>query len=154
MNRFIALFSALILIFLLSCKTSFSISVVTPPAILLNENTTRILIINNVTHDNSPDKLLSQAMQGMQYNGNVMAAERSVTGLVRSLDDSRYLKGIVSNPIILRQSELINWARVDSLCAALGAHAIIEIANFESQAPVGGTVLANATGQTTSPLRG
>jgi tetratricopeptide (TPR) repeat protein len=83
-----------------------------------------------------------------------MAAERSVTGLVRSLDDSRYLKGIVSNPIVLRQGELINWARVDSLCAALGAHAIIEIANFESQAPVGGTVLANATGQTTSPLRG
>jgi len=154
MNRVFIFFAAFVLTFATACKTNFRISVVTPPAILLNQNATSLLIINNVTHANSPDKLLLQAMQGMQYNGNVMAAERSVTGLLRSLDDSRYLKGVVSNPIVLRNGELINWTRVDSLCEAMGTQAIIEIANFESQAPVGGTVLANATGQQSSPLRG
>lgn len=154
MNRSFILSASFLLMLITSCKTSFRISVAQPPAILLHENTTRILIINNVTDDNSPDKLLSQALQGQQYNGNLMAAERSVLGLIRSLDDSRYLKGIVANPITLRNGALINWQRVDSLCEAMGAHAIIEIERFESQAPLGGTVLANATGQRTSPLRG
>lgn len=154
MNRNIVFSILCVLAIGTSCKTNFRISVVRPPAILLHEQTTRILIINNVTHDNSPDKLLSQALQGQQYNGNLMASERAVLGIIRSLDDSQYLKGIPTNPISLRNGKDINWARVDSLCEVLGAHAIIEIEQFESQAPVGGTIVANATGQRTSPLRG
>jgi tetratricopeptide (TPR) repeat protein len=154
MNRNITILSILILTFATACKTNFRITVMTPPAVLLHEHTTRILVVNNVTHDNSPDKLLTQALQGQQYNGNVMASERAVLGIIRSFDDSRYLKGIPANPIILRKGNEINWSRVDSLCEALGAHAIIEIENFETLAPVGGTILANASGQRTSPLRG
>ncbi len=140
--------------FLSSCKTSFRISVVNPPDIQLNENTTRLLIVNNVTHDNSPDQLLGQILKGQQYNGNVMASERAVIGLIRSFDDSQRLKGIACNPIQLREGQVINWYRVDSLCAALNADGIVEIETFDSSAPVGGTVLANATGQRTSPLHG
>jgi tetratricopeptide (TPR) repeat protein len=154
MNRTVIFSILLFLVVGSACKTNFRISVTRPPAILLHESTTRILIINNVTHENSPDKLLTQALQGQQYNGNLMASERAVLGLIRSLDDSRYLKGIAANPIQLRNGKEINWQRVDSLCEVLGTHAIIEIEQFDSQAPVGGTVLANATGQTTSPLRG
>ena len=137
-----------------ACKTSFRISVLTPPPILLNDSTRKILVVNNVTDDNSPDKLLAQVLQGQQYNGNVMASEQSVTGFIRSLDDSRYLKAIAGEPISLRSNETINWQKVDSLCAVKGTHAIVEIEHFDSQAPIGGTVLANATGQTNHPLKG
>jgi len=139
---------------LTGCKTSFRITVMTPAPILLDDNTTKLLIVNNVTEDNSPDALLKQVLQGQQYNGNVIAAEQSVTGMIRSLDDSRYLKGVMTSPIKLRDEKQINWTRVDSICAASGTHGIIEIETFDSQAPVGGTILANATGQTNSPLRG
>jgi tetratricopeptide (TPR) repeat protein len=137
-----------------SCKTSFRISVVSPPAVQLSPETVKILIINNVTHDNSPDKLILQALQGQPINGNVMASEQCVIGLSRSFNDSRYLNGLAINPIVLRNEKEINWIRIDSLCMAHGAHAILEIESFQSQAPVGGTVLANATGQISSPLRG
>lgn len=136
------------------CKTSFRISVTTPAPILLDDKTTKLLIVNNVTEDNSHDALLRQVVQGQQYNGNVIAAEQSVIGIVRSLDDSRYLKGVITSPIKLRDDKQINWNRIDSICQAQGTHGIIEIETFESQAPVGGTILANATGQTNSPLRG
>lgn len=137
-----------------SCKTRYRISIVSPPAVLLHEETTRILIVNNVTHDNSPDRLILQAIQGQPVNGNVAAAERSVIGMVRSFNDSRYLQGQPINPIAVRRDKEINWSRIDSLCNEHNAQALIEIESFQSQAPVGGTVIANATGQRTSPLRG
>jgi hypothetical protein len=138
-----------------SCKTSFRISVRRPPAVQLDEHVKTFLILNNVTESNSPDKLLQQVLQGQQYNGNVVAAERSVQGVMRSLEDSRWYKGIALDPVVLRnENQSINWARVDSLAAALGADGIIEIENFDSQAPVGGTIVANVVGQTSIPLRG
>lgn len=142
-------------IILTSCKTSFRISVRRPPAIQLDENVKTFLILNNVTEQNSPDKLLQQVLQGQQYNGNVIAAERSVQGIMRSLEDSRWYKGVALSPVKLRNADLsINWTRVDSVAASMGAEGIIEIESFDTQAPVGGTVLANATGQTRIPLRG
>lgn len=139
---------------LLACKTSFKISVVRPPAVQMNESTRNILVINNVTHDNSPDKLIAQMIQGQPVNGNILAAEQCVIGLARSFDDSRYLKGIPINPISIRNGQEINWSKIDSLCYVNGVQAVIEIESFQSQAPVGGTIVANATGQITSPLRG
>ncbi len=144
----------LLILTLASCKSSFNISVVTPAPILLNEQTTRIILVNNVTQANSPDKLLLQALQGQALNGNVAAAEQCIIGLNRSLEDSRYLQATTINPLVLRNGNEIDWMRVDSICQAQGAHAIIEIETFQSQAPVGGTIAANATGQTRSPLRG
>ncbi len=142
------------LLLLSSCKTSFRISIVSPPAVQLNETTTRIVLINNVTHDNSPDKLITQALQGQPINGNIAAAEQAIIGIVRSFDDSRFLKGVVLNPISVRIDQEISWSRLDSICLANDAHAVLEIETFQSQAPVGGTVLANATGQRASPLKG
>lgn len=144
----------LLVIFLTSCKSSFRISVVSPPSVLLSEQTNKIILVNNVSNDNSPDKLLLQVLQGQVLNGNVAAAEQCIIGLNRSLEDSRYLQSSTINPIVLRVGNEINWFRVDSLCEAQGAHAVIEIETFQSQAPVGGTIAANATGQTRSPLRG
>jgi tetratricopeptide (TPR) repeat protein len=139
---------------LASCKTSFRISIVSPPAVQLNETTTRIVIINNVTHDNSPDKLILQALQGQPVNGNIAAAEQALIGLIRSFEDSRFLQGIVMNPLAVRNQQEINWLRLDSICEANQAQAVLEIETFQSQAPVGGAVLANASGQRSSPLRG
>lgn len=141
-------------VLLASCKTSFRISIVSPPAIQLNAETTRIVILNNVTHDNSPDKLIMQALQGQPVNGNIAAAEQTVIGLMRSFEDAQFLKGSVLNPLIVRNNHEINWPRLDSICVANQAHAVLEIESFQSQAPIGGTVLANATGQRSSPLRG
>jgi hypothetical protein len=149
------IFIAALVVFITSCKTSFRISVRRPPAVQLDESVQTFLILNNVTEQNSPDKLLQQVLQGQQYNGNVVAAERSVQGIMRSLEDSRWYKGVSLSPVQLRNHDLsINWAKVDSVAAAMGADGIIEIESFDSQAPVGGTVLANATGQTRVPLRG
>ena len=146
-----------LMIFLLvgsSCKTRFRISVTVPPAILLNEETRKILLVNNVTQDNSPDKLITQALHGQAINGNVAAAEQSIIGLIRSFNDSRFLQGQAINPISIRNKKEINWLRIDSLCVVHQADAIIEIETFESDAPIGGTILANAAGQRSSPLRG
>jgi tetratricopeptide (TPR) repeat protein len=154
MNKSIIIISIFLIGFATSCKTNFRITVMTPPPILLSETTTRFLIINNVTQDNSPEKLITQALQGQQHNGNVIASERAVLGMIRSFDDSRFLKGIQGNPISLRTQNQINWQRIDSLCLAQGTHAVIEIETFETVAPVGGSVLANASGRRTSPLRG
>jgi hypothetical protein len=154
-NSLIILLSLFTALLFSACKTSFRISVRTPPVIQLDNNVTKLLVINNITEENSPEKALTQVLQGQQRNGNLMAAEQTVIGIMRSLDESGVLKGVLGASQSLRNSDqTVNWKNVDSICAAMGVQGIIELERFESQAPIGGTVLANATGQTRSPLRG
>lgn len=152
-KKSVFIFVALSLL-LTACKTSFRISVRNPPEILLADSTKRFLLVNNVTNENSPDELLDQVIKGQQYNGNVLASEQSINGILRSLDDSRYLKGTPRAPLQFRKNMETDWNIVDSACRNSGVQGIIEIASFESKAPVGGTVLANVAGQSASPLKG
>ena len=155
MRLFILAFT--FLIFFNSCsKRSFRISVTRPAEIAVPEGVQSFVIINNVTEANSPDQLLRQAAEGRQPNGNVIASEQVVTGLLRAFDNSGFYQGIVIASSALRNTETlaINWSKLDSICAVNDAEGIIEIAYFESQAPVGGVVLGNVLGSRNHPIRG
>jgi hypothetical protein len=151
------IFIALGLVFTLSScsKKSFRISVSHPAQIAVPDGVRDFIILNNVDEKNSPDELLKQALSGNQPNGNILAADQAVTGLLRSFDDSRYYSGIVLKHIPMRNSQkLVDWNKIDSLCAEHNVQGIVEIEYFTSQAPVGGVVMGNVLGSTNSPLRG
>ncbi len=151
------LFAACISAFLFtSCsKASFRISVTLPPVISVPEDVHSFIILNNVTDSNSPDDLLKKVLKGQIPNGNLIAAEQTITGLLRSFDDSKYYKGIVFREINLRnKAHLPDWNKIDSICNTNLSQGVIEIATFRSQAPVGGVVLDNVLGKTNSTLSG
>lgn len=154
--RFILVGFALIFLLTSCSKRSFRISVTRPAEIAVPEGIQAFAIVNNVTEENSPDQLLRQAAQGRQPNGNIIAAEQAVTGLLRAFDNSGFFQGIVVAPTPLRNPEtlLINWNVIDSLCALLQTEGLIEIEYFESQAPVGGVILGNVLGSRNHPIRG
>ena len=149
---------ALFLLFLLnSCsKRSFRISVMQPAEIAVPEGIQAFAIVNNVDEDNSPDQLLRQAAQGRQPNGNIIASEQAVTGLLRAFDNSGYYQGVVVASTPLRDPEtlLIDWRAIDSICGVTETDGLIEIEYLTSQAPVGGVILGNVLGSRNHPIRG
>jgi hypothetical protein len=153
--RYFFIFLALALTLSSCSKKSFRISVTRPAQIAVPDGISSFIILNNVNDSNSPDELLKQALTGQQPNGNILAADQAVTGLLRAFDDSRYYRGIVLRNINVRDGQrLVNWAVVDSMCAANDAQGVIEIEYFTSQAPIGGVVLGNVLGAGNHPLRG
>lgn len=155
MNRKLFLFFALVLLISSCSKRSFRISVKIPAEIAVPEGVSSFIILNNVNDENSPDALIRQTNIAKQPNGNTIASEQVVTGLLRAFDESRYYRGVVIKDINMRLSNrLVDWQKIDSLCAANDTEGIIEIEYFTSQAPVGGVVLGNVLGSTNHPLRG
>ena len=142
------------LLVLTSCKTSFRISVQTPPKVKLPFEVTRLGAVNNVTKENSPEKVIVEIMASQSINGNVVAAENAPAGLFRGLEKSGYLSAETIPPTPLTLGGAPNWPFIDSLCAARQLHGIIETSSVTTISPVGGTVLASATGQNSSRLQG
>lgn len=139
-----------------SCKTSFRISVKEPAVIDMPEEAKRFGIVNNVTNENSPEKVLGTVLGTQQLNGNVLAAENAVNGLLRAMDHSNILQGevlTVGDSLHLESGE-INWEFVDSLCTARNLQGIAEMVELRTTAPVGGSVLANVSGKTNTKLEG
>lgn len=89
-------------------------------------------------------------------NGNVVAAERAVDGILRALSDSRDLRGEIFeiDSSYYLSSGKLNWDMLDSVARVQGIHGFMEISEVRTVSPVGGTVLANATGQTNNRLSG
>lgn len=145
----------LILLLTASCKTSFRISVQEPARIKLDNNTKTIGVLNNVSNDNSPDKVIQQLLTSETLNGNIIASERAVDGAHRALERSNYLRPVTlqKQPVKNAGGE-IQWNLIDSICNANQLDAIIEFGEIRSISPVGGTVLANATGQSNTRLDG
>jgi hypothetical protein len=146
----------LVSIVLSSCKTRFRISVKEPAVVKIPDEVIHLGIVNNVTNENSPDKVIGQMLGSEQINGNVAAAERAMDGVLRALDNSNQLKGQtldISDSIRMEDGEL-NWAFIDSVCRTRNMQGLIELIEVRSVSPVGGTILANASGQRSAKLQG
>lgn len=140
-----------------SCKTRFRISVQEPAVVELPENAKHLGIINAVNEENSPEQQVAGAVLGTaQINGNVEAAERAVEGALRALDQSNKLQGtsVAHLESSSKNNGQVNWTLLDSVATAEGYDGFIELKKMETQSPVGGTVLANASGQQSMRLDG
>jgi hypothetical protein len=154
-NLLLLVVSGLVLT-LFSCKNAYRITVKEPAAIPLPAETTVIGVINNVTTDNSPEKVITSILSSQSINGNVEASERAVDGVLRALSNSRDLRGEVfeiDSSHIDAEGNL-NWTIIDSIAQDRGIHGFVELNEIRSVSPVGGTVLANASGQTRNRLNG
>lgn len=73
---------------LISCKTSFRISVKEPAVVDIPSETTKFGVVNSVTRANSPEEVIGTVISGGSIHGNVVAAERAVDGIYRGLENS------------------------------------------------------------------
>ncbi|MDX1652253.1 MAG: DUF6340 family protein [Brumimicrobium sp.] len=144
-------------LFLQGCKTSFRISVKEPAVVKIPENATRFGVINNVDSENSPEKKIAGVIMGTeQINGNVEAAKRAVDGALRALENSSNLKGqsLPELSEIRDVNGVIEWEKLKEIAKEKELDGFIELTQMESVAPVGGSVLANASGQNNMRLEG
>src|SRR5690606_11697785 len=112
-------------------------------------------VLNHVTQENSPEKVIEVLMRSQSVNGNVVASERAVEGVLRGLGRSSNLIGkTIAEADIRDANENINWNYIDSICNSQNIEGILELVEVQTISPVGGTLLANATGQTSTRLEG
>lgn len=139
------------------CKTSFRISVKEPAAVKISNEATSFGIINNVDSDNSPEKKIAGIILGTeQINGNVEAAKRAIDGALRAFENSGYLKGqtLGSDTEIHKENGEVDWEKLNEIGEEKGLDGFIELTQMETVSPVGGNVLANASGQRSTRLDG
>lgn len=144
-------------VLMISCKTRFRISVKEPAVIDLPDEARSFGIINTVNEENSPEQRIAGVILGTtQINGNESAAERAVEGALRALDHSNYLQGtkIPQLTNIYHPDGSVDWELLDSVAQQQGLDGFLELCKMETQTPVGGTVVANATGQRSMRLDG
>lgn len=142
---------------LTSCKTSFRISVKEPAVVRIDESVKTYGIINNVDQENSPEKKIAGIILGTEsINGNVEAAERAVDGTLRAFENSGYLKGqTLSKEVKLHQEDgSVDWEELSKLAEEKKVEGFIELTKLQTVSPVGGNVLANASGQRSARLEG
>lgn len=142
---------------LTSCKTSFRISVKEPAIVRIDESITTYGIVNNVTQENSPEKKIAGIILGTEsINGNVEAAKRAVDGTLRAFENSGYLKGqTLSKDVGLhKENGDVDWDELEEIAKEQNVEGFIELTQMETVSPVGGNVLANASGQRSARLEG
>lgn len=155
MNKLI--FIGVVCLLSLSCKTRFRISVKEPAVVDLPNNARSFGIVNAVNQENSPEQKIAGAVLGTeQINGNEEAAERAVEGALRALGRSNSLQGTKVPQLkdVYNADGSVNWRLLDSIAEKEGLDGFIELSRLETQTPVGGTVVANATGQNNMRLDG
>lgn len=139
---------------IVGCKASFRISVQQPPKVKIPFEVTRLGAINNVTKENSPEKVITEILTSQSINGNVVASKNATEGLLRGIEQSNYLNAEIIEPQNLTLGGTPNWTYIDSLCTARNIHGIIELTEVQTISPIGGTVIANTTGQNSTRLEG
>lgn len=143
------------LLILASCKTSFRISVQEPSIVKIPSKVRTMGVLNHVTQENSPEKLIEVLLRSQSVNGNTVAAERAVEGVLRGLGKSNTFVGeTIANGQVRSSEGNINWETIDSICFAQNIEGIIELIEVQTISPVGGSLLASATGQTSTRLEG
>lgn len=145
-----------LLIVLSSCKNSYRITVKEPALIPLPSETRVIGVINNVTDLNSPQKPITAILNSAELNGNVAAAERATDGVLRALTNSQDMRGEIFE---LDTSHVdsngdLKWAVLDSIAEERGIDGFVELSEIRTISPVGGAIVATATGQTRHRITG
>ncbi len=145
----------LVAIVLGSCKTSFRISVKEPAYVKLPDDVKGLGVVNGVTRENSPEEVIADVLTSQSLNGNVLASENADEGVLRALSRSDAMYGqLLQNTDLHNVDGSVNWTQLDTLCAQNNLQGIIEFTSIKTISPVGGSVLANATGQSSTQLQG
>ena len=140
---------------LASCKTSFRISVKEPSIVKIPSEVRTIGVLNNVNKENIPEKIIEVLLQSQSINGNTVAAERAVEGVLRGLGKSSNLIGkTLANGEIKTYDGNVNWSAIDSICNSQVLQGILELTEVQTISPVGGSLLASSTGQSSTRLEG
>lgn len=136
--------------------SSFRISVIEPAEIKIPSDIQRVGIINLVNNRNSPEQTAADiVLGGQQINGNIVAAERAVDGIINSLNHSRNMHGEKVNQDDLKElSEAVAWDSIMARAQRRGLHAVLVMTELRSVSPLGGTIVGNVTGQNNSKLEG
>ncbi|XOV67349.1 MAG: DUF6340 family protein [Fluviicola sp.] len=139
-----------------SCKNSYRITVKEPAIIPLPSETKVIGVINNVTDINSPQKPVAAILNSAELNGNVAAAERAVDGVLRALTNSRDMRGesFEIDSSHFDSNGNLDWDILDSIANERGIDGFVELNEIRTVSPVGGAIVANATGQNRYRLTG
>ncbi len=156
MKLFILISFFTLTIFTQSCKTSFRITVKEPATIKLANNIQRFGVISTINNENSPEKTIGMAMGVEQINGNVIAGERAIDGVLRALENSNFLTAerFQLEPFMLTEDGQLKWDVIDSVAKTKNYDGIFQMDELRSSSPVGGSVLANVSGQQSTPLNG
>lgn len=157
MKRSLFIFSVLsAAITLQSCKSHFRISVKEPSQVNMPDSITNFGLVSNVNKETSPEQILGQIMGVESINGNIVAGDRALNGILRAFDNSGYIKGeiLTVGDSIRFEDGSLNWTYIDSMSKAKSINGLIEIEKVQTTTPVGGSVLANASGQTSTKLNG
>lgn len=141
----------------ISCKTSFRITVDKPSVVKLDSVVKKMGVVNAINIKNSPEQKVAGAILGTnQVNGNIEAADRATDGVIQILNRSNIRSGEKISEVkdIYYSDGSVNWNLLDSLAKEKHLDGILTLSKMKSTSPVGGTVLANATGQTSLRLNG
>lgn len=146
----------LLVILVASCKTSFRISTIQPAMVRLPKEVKMLGIVNFVNSHNSPEQQLADVvLGGQQMNGNVAAAERAVDGIVLALNASRDVRGeIVPMDRALNSEGELNWDFLNAYAQERHLDGFLIMNELHSVSPIGGTVIGNVIGQSSSRLEG
>lgn len=141
---------------LTSCMSSFRISVVEPADVRIPQDIQRVGIVNVVNNRNSPEQTAADiVLGGQQINGNIVAAERAVDGIINSFNNSRNLHGEkIPQDDLKELSDAAAWDSIMARAQRRGLHAVLVMTELRSVSPLGGTIVGNVTGQTNSKLEG
>lgn len=139
----------------LSCKTSFRISVKEPAVIDIPSDALSFGVVNHVDELNSPEAIAGTIFSGQSVKGNKLAAERMVEGVHRGIENSNELSSVTltADSIRLDNGE-INWPYLDSLAKKHNVDGFIEISELRTVAPKGGAVVANVEGNSSYRIDG
>ena len=145
----------MILVFTVSCKSSFRISVVNPASVKLPEEVTKIGVINNSQRPQNLESAIGNVLSGQQ-TGNRVANENAVIGVSRALDASNRLQNeIIEQPEELKlASGEINWEYLDQLALEKQIGAIIEFTEIRTTNPLTSAAVATTTGRRNRRIEG
>ena len=141
---------------IVSCKTNYRISVDEPAQVNLPDDVKVVGVINNIENGNkNSSTVIAQALDPEQIKGNKNAAERAVDGVINSLTNTTDMIGqSFSDDSMYLENGDLDWTYIDSIGKLQGIHAFVELNELRTVSPVGGTVLASASGQSSQTLEG
>ncbi len=146
----------ILLILLQSCISSIRISVKKPAPVNLPETIQKVVVVNNsMIEREDKSSTIEGILSGEIVEGDKIAAEQCVKGVVQQLLESNAYTATSLADIPLRQEhETINWEKIQKVCDSHSAQVLVVLDYFDSNAPAGGVVVSNLLGQPNSSIQG
>jgi hypothetical protein len=115
----------------------------------------KILLLNNakLAKDNTNTQI-DKFLTGEQFDGDKLALDAYENGLMQALRNNGYVVETLLPRNISNADGSVNWSVLDSIFTVNNTQTVITINFFDSDAHIGGVILADALGQTQNYLYG